>query len=78
MKLYVWSDPYHVAYGSSLLIAVADSVEEARALAASKCIRYSFGEYEQGRDGMESTVAKLGTPTRVVDLPCAEWHEWME
>lgn len=64
MKMYVWVDPYEVLYGSSLVIAVADSLEEARK-EASKVNRayYAF---------------PLGKPTRVLSLPCAEWHEWCE
>jgi hypothetical protein len=73
MKLYIWADPYHVSYGTSMLLAVARSVEEAKQLAA-RGARFSYVQYKQG-DGME---IDLGEPTRIVDLPCAEWHEWSE
>jgi hypothetical protein len=73
MKLYIWADPYHVSYGTSMLLAVAHSVEEAKQLAA-RGARFSYVQYKQG-DGME---IDLGEPTRIVDLPCAEWHEWSE
>jgi hypothetical protein len=73
MKLYIWADPYHVSDGTSMLLAVARSVEEAKQLAA-RGARFSYVQYKQG-DGME---IDLGEPTRIVDLPCAEWHEWSE
>lgn len=37
MKLFVWENAYYVPYGESLVLAVAESIEEARRLAASKC-----------------------------------------
>lgn len=73
MKLYVWVSPYHVPYGSSLVFAVAENVREARKQ-ASKGPMYSFGEYGQSRN----PGVALGEPTRVLALPCAEWHEWQE
>ena len=41
-------------------------------LSANKLYRYVQFE----RDIVPSAV--LGEPTRIVDLPCAEWHEWSE
>lgn len=73
MKLFVWSNPYPVSYGSSMVVAVAETVEQARELAKS-APRYTYNEFHQG-DGYWVT---LGEPTRIVDLPCAEWHEWSE
>ena len=72
MKMYVWANPYHVSYGSSLVVAIADSLPEARK-EACKGMAYSFGEFEQARPDVP-----LGKPTRIVNLPCAEWHEWSE
>lgn len=73
MKLFVWCDPYSVSYGSAMVFAVASDVDEARKIAASgEC--YSFGKYS---DGTPPSLV-LGEPTRVVDLPCAEWHTWQE
>lgn len=73
MKLFVWERPYTVFYGSSMLIAVAESVEEAKRIAKS-APGYSYTIF----DGHPNRSVKLGEPTRVVDLPCAEWHEWSE
>lgn len=75
MKLYVWADPYHISYGSTMLIAVAESEEDARAIAEGSP-RYKYGQYRH--DGETGGGVVLGKPTRVVDLPCAEWHEWQE
>lgn len=72
MKLFIWNEPYPVKYGSSMVFAVAETVEEAREIAKASP-RYSFDSF----DGTGGTVG-LGTPDRVVDLPCAEWHEWSE
>lgn len=73
MKLFVWSNPYHVKYGSSMVFAIAENVDEARNLAKTGK-SYAYNEYEQ------KTVPQdeLKEPTRIVDLPCAEWHEWSE
>lgn len=74
MKLYVWVDPYPVSYGSSLVVAVASSLEEAKAIAAKSPL-YKYGQFEESGPGH---VVTLGEPHRIVDLPCAEWHEWAE
>jgi hypothetical protein len=78
MKLYVWNDPYLVSYGSTLLIVVARDVESARRLACDKARAKSwhFGDLEH--KAMVFDESHLGEPTRVVDLPCAEWHYWSE
>lgn len=78
MKLFVWANPYSVDYGSSLLIAVAETVEEAKEIAGNSCSRYACSEFEEGQNDMQSTAATLGEPSRILDLPCAEWHEWSE
>lgn len=76
MKLFVWIDPYHVPYGSSMLFAAAETEAEAMAQALrGRAYRFGEEEIELVKDGI---VAKLGPPTRVVDLPCAEWHSWAE
>lgn len=72
MKLFVWSDPYKISYGSTLLFAIAESVEEARLIAAT-APAYAYGEFKDNNPG-----ATLGEPLRIVDLPCAEWHKWQE
>lgn len=74
MKLFVWTGPYPVSYGSSVVFAIAETVEEARIVAARGKL-YSFAEYEQKADMAQYA---LGEPTRIVDLPCAEWYEWEE
>ncbi len=73
MKLYVWANPYKVRYGSSMVFAIAESLEAAKQQARHGD-GYSYGEFSNAAP----TNTELGEPTRVVDLPCAEWHEWSE
>ena len=74
-KLYVWANPYHVSHGTSGLFVVARSISEARDL-AKKAPKYEYVEYGQGE--IDFSKIELGEPTRIVQLPCAEWHEWSE
>lgn len=76
MKLYVWANPYPVPYGTSAFFAVADSVESAREI-AKRAKSYSYVEYG-GEDVKQDITVVLGEPTRIVDLPCGEWHQWSE
>lgn len=76
MKLYVWVDPYPIRYGTSMVFAIASSIGEAKEQAA-KGLRYSFGTFKDDAD-MTLMANSLGEPDRIVDLPCAEWHEWEE
>ena len=69
MKLFVWSNPYDVPWGHSLLIAIAENVDAAREQ-AKHGLHYS--------DVAAPTDVVLGEPDRVVDLPCAEWYEFSE
>jgi hypothetical protein len=73
MKLYIWSNPYSVSYGSSMVIAIADNVDKAREIAKT-APAYSYNEYED----KAPLWSELKEPTRVVELPCAEWHVWQE
>ncbi len=75
MKLFIWAKPYHISYGDSMVIAVAENLEEAKTQALT-AMSYSFGQYEQ--EGNPSGVVELSEPTRVLDVPCAEWHRWEE
>lgn len=79
MKLFVWANPYPVSYGSSMVFAVAETLEAARAEILGGN-RYSYGEFFDGSGAPIPTaqIEKLGEPTRIVDLPCAEWHMWQE
>ena len=72
MKLFVWSNPYRVSYGSSMVFAIAETLEQAKDI-ASKAPAYSYNEYDQ-----KTPQVNLGEPIRTVELPCAEWHEWSE
>lgn len=76
MKLYVWKQPYSVAYGQADLFVVAENLKIALELAQSKLAkRYSYNTLE-GKGGYNHF--KLFKPTRIVKLPCAEWHKWSE
>ncbi len=77
MKLYLWADPYEVSYGSSMVFAVAATLAAAKRQAA-KGLAYKYGKYKQDGSPGAFVAAKLGEPDRVLDLPCAEWHEWSE
>jgi hypothetical protein len=80
MKLYVWCDPYPVHGGggwvnsASMVFAVANNLREAKMLAKKGP---KFEDFSTEMDSDMSEV-QLGKPTRVVKLPCAEWHEWCE
>jgi hypothetical protein len=58
-----------------MVFAIAETVEAAEALCLSRAAKWhTFGtptEYYEW-------TKPLGQPTRIVDLPCAEWHEWSE
>jgi len=75
MKLFFWDRPRPTG-DPSIFFAVAESVEEAKRLVRS-APRYDFGIYLQDPADYDPEV-ELGEPTRVLDLPCAEWHEWSE
>lgn len=71
MKLFVWADPYQIEGGNSALFAVAETIEQARAL-AKKAPGYAHIDLK----GHPDRNVTLCEPIRIVDLPCAEWHEW--
>lgn len=75
LKMYVWADPYSVAYGSSKLVVVAENLRAAKKLAKTGAA-YSYGQYSQSNDFARAIV--LGKPDRVMSLPYAEWDEWRE
>lgn len=77
MKLFVWADPYAVSFGASVYFAVAETVEEARKIAFDAS-RYSYGEHEIDKIGEAAAQFLAGDPTRVLDVPCGEWHQWSE
>jgi hypothetical protein len=59
-----------------MVFAVAKNLEAAKKLACSQAAKwFTYGQYEE--DQREWTYP-LGDPIRIVDLPCAEWHEWSE
>lgn len=75
MKLYVWNNPYSVNWGGTIVYAIADSEEAARALAMVAPVS-EFGytpSHEQAGD------LDINRPAdRVLDLPCAEIYQWQE
>jgi hypothetical protein len=85
MKLFIWADPYRVFLGSVGLFVVANTVEEAKQLAKTGTT-WTDIEIEDsdvrsaghGNEIIDRSTIELGEPTRVVDLPCAEWHRWQE
>ena len=78
MKLFIWADPYQVNYGSSMLMCVAKNLREAKKLAKIGKT-YSYVVYlNKHSSGKAAIVKGLGKPLRILNLPCAEWHEWSE
>lgn len=77
MNLYVWNNPYPVTYGASVLYVVAESEEQARALAPSAMIR-DFGMESRKDAQLQHAYHRLGAPDRVLPVPCAEVYEWSE
>lgn len=77
MKLYVWANPYSVSYGSSMVFAVAETEEAAREQ-CTRGVEWKYGDLGSGEVQPWMAKVELGKPSRVVDLPCAEWHEWSE
>jgi len=67
MKLFIWYSPYRVKYGESLLFAMAESAEQAEMEAMNKVELYRL-----------PLGFKLGKPSKVYDVACAEWHHWEE
>jgi hypothetical protein len=59
MKLYVWENPYEIIHGRSTLIAIADTLKEAEALAK--------------RAGDIRQDAKIDSKPLMFNLPCAYW-----
>ena len=73
MKMFIWANPYRIPYGTSYFYAVAETVEDARALAVD-AKAFAYGEFKQEH----TEKFELGEPTRVLDLPCAEVVFWEE
>lgn len=73
MKLFVWENPYKVSYGHSMVFAIAPNLRAARRIAL-RAKTYSFGIETRKLP----PDIKLAKPTRIVSLPCAEWHKWEE
>lgn len=79
MKLFIWSNPYRVMFGTIGYFAVAETVEEARAMAKA-APQYNYVEEGPNETPTEEMwrAAIDGPPTRIVDVPCGEWHEVSE
>ena len=75
VKLYVWNNPYDVNYGGSCLYVVAESEDQARALAPAALVAKYGNPWDKNR---HLGAVKLGAPDRVHELPHAEVYEWSE
>lgn len=73
MKLYIWDNPISVSYGTSLLFVAANNLREARRL-AKKSVSYAYAS----NNGEQAVDVSKVRPSRVVNLPYAEYHEWSE
>lgn len=58
-----------------MVFVVAETLDEAKKQAADGFI-YRFGYKQQNKGTF--LAEKLDEPDRVLELPCAEWHEWQE
>ncbi len=76
MKLFIWADPFPVWYGCSLLVVAAESVEDARREAV-RGTSWAYGKHHSETPSCPENI-ELGEPTRVIEVPCAEWHQWGE
>lgn len=75
MKLYVWNNPYRIAYGGSCLYVLAPNLTAARK-AALKAVDAGYGDPYS--DGRTMKLDKLGDPDRVENGPYAEVYHWAE
>ncbi len=75
MKLYVWNNPVSIAWGGSIIYAIAGSLADAKAQAKS-AIRAEYGTL--WRDETRLALKDIGEPDRVIDAPYAEYYEWSE
>ncbi len=74
MKVFIWNEPYAVAYGGSFLFVVAETEEQARELAKTAPVfSNGFSHQEEPLGAMT-----LGQPLRVIDAPYAECYTWSE
>lgn len=76
MKMYIWASPYPIEWGASLLVAVAENEDAAREQAA-KAIIYHYATSPGGLIHSQ-VIDSLGSPTRIINTPCAEIYEWEE
>lgn len=77
MKLFVWVDPYETEGLAAALFVVAENESQAREIAFDRQRAKSYWDcflYVRN-NWLPPKCVKLGPPTRVIDLPCAEWHE---
>lgn len=60
-----------------MIFAVAETLDEAKQQVGKGCM-YAWGNRSDvSADLIARVVKTLGNPTRIVDVPCAEWH-WYE
>lgn len=76
MKLYVWNEPHRIEYGSTCLYAIAESEDEARAIALTARVS-DFGWPPKDNAGVSASDINR-PPDRVHDLPYAEVYQWSE
>lgn len=74
MKLFIWEDPYDVKYGGSICVVMAETLEQAKDIAASgqAWLQWDYKDTPIQRN------APLGEPTKVLDGPSAAWAHWEE
>lgn len=83
MKMYIWSNPLPGACGitGSALIVVANSLEEAKEL-GMKAKVHEWADNDayplEDFDNKFGQRVDLQQPDRVLDLPCAEYHIFLE
>ncbi len=77
MKLFVWDDPVHVAYGGCVVVVMAETVEQAREIAAA-----GHGWQKWNYEGNDIDPIRkrglAGEPTAVLDGPAYAASYWSE
>jgi hypothetical protein len=80
MKMFIWDNPVLIKYGGSVIVAVAETIEEAREVATTQAqssfVGLGIGRYPDKKEDYSRFIQ--GEPSRVVDVPCVEVFYYQE
>lgn len=74
MKLYLWEHPYHVPYGESVVIVMAENIKEAREIALRSKPNSFSDTLQYILDAQKKTLGKPRS-TRVASALHIKWEE---